>query len=215
MKSRLKYFPQIFDFIYEIVLLNSCFLVSNVIFFQIFFVIDLKFEFLPIYFLTSLTFYPSLSALLKVTKTKNTSTIVRVFCKEFKNSIKKNWQQFTGLNFLMFILIGNLYLLTTDTFFSATLSTANLLFAFLLLLFLVTILEESGTASGNNLLKKGLFLFLKKGVKNLLFLTLAAGVLVLGFKISFFSMLFIFGLIIKMWDYIFIGRETSSFGISN
>lgn len=211
--GKLARFMGIFTQIYDTILINLYFLIANCLFFQVFFAVDLELTFLPLYYVTSLTLAPSISALLASKNVRQKSSMSAVIG-NFYRTVKKNGLIFFGLHTLLFFLIGNLYLLTGQGFGNQVLFVANLLLALCVLLLIALIVKLSNQFQGRELIRQSLLALPKESGKLLILFLVSGGVLIFAFQLSFYAMLFIFGVLIKLWG-LSLERSISYIGISN
>lgn len=118
-------------YFYQFFLLNSLFLLTNSLFFQVFFAIDFKPVFFPLYFIVSLTILPSSMAMVRtineVVFQKN-GQVLNSYCQELKKVFRQEKKICFIWTLMLFITISSLYIpLPTNDFGSQFLTALNLL----------------------------------------------------------------------------------------
>ena len=197
MKKTFSLMMEVFNRVYQTILLNLYFLILNIFFFQIYFVINFEPSFFIVYFLASITFVPTMIILLKNTRNEVSSTFFRILI-ELKECIKATFWTMILIPFLFFLSITNLYLLSNNSFMSIVLLFLNVVSIVLQLILVVNILRNSMNGCFETLLKRSFKNYVLYLPQNFMILVMNLLMLLIAFKVSYVSIIFIFGLLVQV-----------------
>lgn len=210
----------LFDLFYRIIILNAMFLVTNVLFFQVFFLFDFKAVFFPLYLLTSLTLLPSILALLRTAnalKGENSSGIFGIYLKELWFTVKKEMHLSALVTLAFYLSVTTLYVAAVTGPITYLLYAMNLVFIIFEMIFGINLARESVAFKGQRLLKQALATYLPNILKNAFVLVMVALSIFSGFKLSYTAIIFVFGAVIMVLHGLFLNnrKDISKYGVPN
>lgn len=193
---------KISEHIYAVIIVNVLFLITNCLFFQIFFSIDFKPVFFPLYFLVSLPVLPSVISSFQTVKeflNGNSEGYIRSYFLHLKKIVSKNGKWLFWLPLLMFVTLFNLYSITVSNPLLLLLFSANLVLFLGESLLAVNCVFVSLRNENSCLVVEATRTLFSNSLIVCIGLAITIAVTWLLFKISFFSWLFVFGIQIYGW----------------
>lgn len=180
---------KMFEAVYQLIALNFIFLVLNAGFFQIFFAIDFRPIYFPLYYLVSLTLIPSSIIVLRLV---NTTRSWNQLLSEFRRVLGQ-WRLWLLLPLVIYLNWSNLYVLQNHKF----LFVINLTLLILAGLFICQLIANA-TVHTDALIKITCQTFVRRLPATFGIAIVCITVLLIGFKLSFLAMILVFGIIAEL-----------------
>ena len=200
------------NYIYQFFILNSLFLITNVLFFQFFFAIDFRLIFFPLFFLVSQTIIPSCVASVRYLNKllKNESTrIFYTFCKELIYTVKHEWKIWMACILCIFLTLATLYVPLQASYVTNVFTMMNVIVFCIEVLMVIIMIGNAQKYEGKTLLLFCMINFFKQIPLSVLMIVLMAALIIAVQKISFMFILFIFSTALYFLYFLFRANTKS------
>lgn len=193
--------------IYEVIILNFLFLLMNILFFQVYFSINFELKYLMFYFLSSFLLIPALSSI-HITRKQIVDgvgeSIIKIFFKNILNIVRSNWKLLLVIPILFFISVFNIYIIIPKNYLMVCIFAGNITLLFMIILLAINFIRISTIRKRKKEnIEETLTTFIENIIDNMGLLLINMIIFLTAFRISFVSIIFVFGLLPIINNYIF------------